>query len=176
MTPSCDLARNVSKVSVTVISKHCAGIIKMHRAPLRRTVDQFSDEKPYCISSNIILFIYSVVPHCQPLQEATNVVFKSLEVPSRISEQHWLKLHSKLVGSLSSFPRGPQKMTTPCVQVQKLCKEGGLFMGEMVLSSAMHTASCLRLHAGIHQKEYSHRQVSHHHSTSHGLNSFTSLA
>jgi len=67
MTPSCDLARNVSKVSVTVISKYCTGIIKMHGQPLRRTVDQFSDEKSYHISSNIVLFIYSVVPHCQPL-------------------------------------------------------------------------------------------------------------
>lgn len=56
-TPSCDLARNVSEVSVTVVSKLCAGIIKTHREPPRRTVDEFSDEKSCSISSDTILFI-----------------------------------------------------------------------------------------------------------------------
>lgn len=31
MTPNCDLARNISKVCVNVISKHCSGNIKMQR-------------------------------------------------------------------------------------------------------------------------------------------------
>lgn len=61
-TPSCDLARNASEVSVTVVSKHCAGIIRTHREPPRRTADQFSDEKSYSISADTILFIYCCTP------------------------------------------------------------------------------------------------------------------
>lgn len=77
--PSYDLARNILEVSVTAICKHGTGITKMSREPLRRTVDQFGDEK----SSYIILFIYSVVPHCQPL-EKQEMWYSSVEASPRV--------------------------------------------------------------------------------------------
>lgn len=74
--PSYDLARNILEVSVTAICKHGTGITKMSREPLRRTVDQFGDEKSsYFIKHNsIYLFSCTSLP---TIAEARNVAFKS---------------------------------------------------------------------------------------------------
>lgn len=114
LTPSCDLARNVSEVSVTLMSKHCAGIIKMHRETLRRTVDQF------VMRSHIVFHqmqfysfirLYPTANHHRKKQMWDSDVKRLL---LKSSEQHQLRPHSEFLGPLRSLPKDPQKTATLC--------------------------------------------------------------
>lgn len=136
MIPSYGLARNILEVSVTAICKHCTGITKMHREPLRRTADQFRDEKTSYITkyNSIHLFSCTSLP---TIGEAKNVVFKCWGFSQS-------SVNSTDVSSLSSLPRAPQKTICASAEVtrQKGARRGdnGAWLGEAhhSMCGAMH--------------------------------------
>lgn len=136
MTPSCDLAKNISKVSVNTISKHCSGNIKMQRPTQKDSISiQRWDVISYFIKYNSIH-----VFGCTPLPAIVGSNKCVIQKSQGSSWNKWIALAQtplQISGLTKQPPKGPSEDDISlCVTAEVMHQ--GTCMGEMVLGLGTH--------------------------------------